>query len=169
MENKNIYITGGVILVIGLLVGSYFWWGSSDLFTNDDDVVATTTVITTNTTNNTNITNTSESELIEKAYTQTRVKENGVFISTVSYTSNGFEPAIVYINRGEAVRFIDKSEGSMRIASNDFQGNVLYPGFTQASTVGRNGTYEFTFSKSGVWGYYNMNSNPKSYGIVYVR
>ena len=158
MNGKNKIIGGAIVVLI--LIGGFLWWNgsrSSDPITKDDTNSAK------------DISENTNADIVEKAYTQTRVKENGVYVTTVSYTADGFVPPIVYINHGESVRFINKNEDSMRIASNQYQSTTLYSGFGQEKTVGINGTYEFIFNQKGVWGYNNLNSIPRSYGIVYVR
>ncbi|MDO8594928.1 MAG: hypothetical protein Q7R93_05485 [bacterium] len=104
----------------------------------------------------------------EAAYTQTRVLENGRYISIVSLTDKGFVPQVVSINRGENVRFVNKTSGSMRIASEDFEGVALFAGLNQEKTVGKSGIYELTMPEAGVWAYYNL-SKGGSTGVVYVK
>lgn len=106
----------------------------------------------------------------ETAYTETRVQENGRYVTTVTLTSAGFVPQIVSVNRGENVRFLNKSGGAMRIASNDFQGVPLLTGLNQEKSVGANGTYEVTLTEVGVWGYRNgVGTNQIVTGIIHVK
>jgi hypothetical protein len=151
-----------VVLII--VAGGFLWWVNGDTSKGAVVVTATTTVATT-TTNSTD----TEVDPVEKAYTQTRVLEKGVYVTIVNLTEEGFVPPIVYINKGEAVRFINKATDSMRVATNEFQSIPLYAGFGQEKSVGKGGTYAFTFMQKGVWGYNNMNGTPKVYGVVYVR
>lgn len=156
----------GIIIVVLIIIGGLIWWGG----TRTSGVVGATEQKNTEVINTTKMNdNSNVSNIAEKAYTQTRIKENGVYVTTVNYTVDGFVPPIVYINAGEAVRFVNKNEDSMRIVSNEYQSLTLYSGFGQEKTVGKGGKYEFTFNQKGVWGYNNLNSNPKVYGIVYVR
>ncbi|MSU56372.1 MAG: hypothetical protein EXS51_03655 [Candidatus Taylorbacteria bacterium] len=102
------------------------------------------------------------------AYTQTRVLEKGRYVSLVNLTNTGFMPKVVEINRGETVRFVNKSGSAMRIASGEFEGTPLYVGLNQEKSVGQNGVYELVFTESGVWTYHNL-SNPNGIGVVYVK
>ena len=104
------------------------------------------------------------------SYTKTRALENGKYVTTVSYIGKGFSPEIVSINAGEEVRFVNKSNLSMRIISNVFNNVPLYPGFDQEKSVGLNGSYPFVFTQKGVWGYHNLDNQDTSIvGIVYVK
>lgn len=163
MEQKNItMIISGIVAVL-IIIGGLIWWNMSSppLTVNEPIKNATTTT--------TKTTQVNENELVEKAYTQTRVKEGGVYITTVNFTDEGFTPPIIYINRGESVRFVNKADASMRVVSNDFQGAPLYSGFGEQNSVSKGGKYEFTFTKAGVWGYHNLNGKQYFYGIINVR
>ena len=113
---------------------------------------------------------TPQAERAETAYTATRTLENGRYVTTVTLTSAGFQPQIVTVNRGESVRFVNKSGGAMRIASNEFQGVPLLKGLNQEKSVGLNGTYEVTLSEVGVWGYQNgIGTAQNVTGIIHVK
>jgi plastocyanin len=113
---------------------------------------------------------TSAERRAETAYTSTRSLVNGRYITTVTLTSTGFVPQIVSVGRGESVRFVNKSGGSMRIASNEYQGVPLLQGLNQERTVGANGTFEITLTEVGVWGYHNgVGTASSPNGIVYVK
>ncbi|MDO8590744.1 MAG: hypothetical protein Q7R65_02060 [bacterium] len=162
MNGKN--KTLGIAIIALVLVGGFLWWsGTRTLNVAEQNVDTNTTDTTALTYEGNGIT------LAEKAYTQTRVKEKGVYVTTVNYTNAGFVPPIVYIKAGEAVRFVNKDEGAMRIASNSYQDTAIYAGLGQEKSVGTNGKYEFIFTKPGVWGYNNLEKNLKDFGIVYVR
>ncbi len=160
MDQKNTII--GAIIIILILVGGFIWWNNDEASSLVDK---TPTSNDTASTNN----NSDSTDIAVKAYTQTRVLENGKYVTIVNLTNGGFVPPIVYINSGESVRFVNKDNESMRIATNEFQNTPLYAGFGQEKSVGTGGTYEFIFSKVGVWGYNNMSGSPKVYGIVNVR
>ncbi len=110
---------------------------------------------------------TADAKRAEAAYTGTRILESGKYVTVVTLTSAGFSPQIVSINRGENIRFINKSGSAMRIASNEFQGVPILGSLNQSKSVGRDGVFELTLSEAGVWGYHN--SNTALTGIVYVK
>ncbi len=164
MRKKNLVGTLVVILVVFLGV---------KFFRSDDDVIVESPVVTPS------VEVTAEkpaqvpvkSSVTKKAtiaYTQTRVLENGRYVSTVSLTSTGFLPKVVEINKGETVRFVNKSGSAMRIASDDFGGTPLYVGLNQEKSVGQNGIYELTFTDTGAWAYHNRTA-PSVIGVVYVK
>ena len=106
----------------------------------------------------------------ETAYTETRKLENGRYVTTVTLTSTGFVPQIVTVSRGENVRFLNKSGGSMRISSNEFQGVPLLSSLNQEKSVGTNGIYEVALTEVGVWGYRNgIGTGSTPTGIINVK
>jgi len=87
---------------------------------------------------------------------------------TVNYTDSGFLPQTATIKKGEAVKWINKTDNNMWIASNPHPTHTDYPGFDQLSSVRRDESYIFTFEKSGSWGYHN-HQNPSDRGIIIVQ
>jgi plastocyanin len=81
-------------------------------------------------------------------------------------TKSGFSPATVTVTVGQTVRFVNGTDGTMRIYSVTNLGSPIYPGFDQGKSVGRGGVYDFLFNKSGTWGYYNLNGNSAVTGTV---
>lgn len=72
----------------------------------------------------------------------------------VMYTKDGFEPSELQIPRGTSVKFVNKTDTSMRI----FADNEAKPPFSdlnQPKALGQNGEYVFNFVYSGIWEYYN--------------
>ena len=102
------------------------------------------------------------------APTKTRIWDGSRYITIITYTGSGFQPQVITVERGETVRFSNKSSGSMRIASNSLGGGRVYAGLNQEKTVGKNGVYELTFSETGIWGYRELN-NANAAGIVNVK
>lgn len=74
----------------------------------------------------------------------------------MTYTAKGFSPMVLEIKRGQSVRFVNGSGGSMRLISNTDGGQNPYPAFSQSKTVGPGGVYEFTFTVPGTWGFKNQ-------------
>lgn len=86
----------------------------------------------------------------------------------VSYTDQGFVPAIREVKRGEEVVFINNSSRGMRIASFQKDNLGYYSGFSQPRTVSRGESFKFTFLEEGAWNYHNLNyENDK--GVVVVK
>lgn len=90
--------------------------------------------------------------------------KDGLYI--VSYTNKGFIPATLQIKRGRGVHFINNSDKAMRIFA-DLKNDKIYGEFNQSKTVGKGGTYDFTFNTSGNWAYHNEN-NPLDRGTIVV-
>lgn len=85
----------------------------------------------------------------------------------VSYTDQGFVPAIREVKRGEEVVFINNSSRGMRIASFQKSNLGYYPGLSQSKTVARGEVFKFTFLEIGAWNYHNLNYENHT-GIVTV-
>jgi plastocyanin len=101
---------------------------------------------------------------------------------TVHYTSTGFSPSVVTINKGDTVTFVaDPNSDEMWIASDPHPTHQGYDGttksehcasdytgpapFDECSSAGT--SFSFTFEKTGTWGYHNHgNSSDKGTVIV---
>ncbi len=84
----------------------------------------------------------------------------------VTYTEDGFEPSEIQIPRGATVKFVNKTDTSMRI----FASSSAKPPFSdlnQPKALGLNGEYVFNFVYSGIWEYYN-SLHPENVGNVVV-
>jgi len=165
MERKETYIAGGIVAL--LLLGGFAWWTYGD----DSSSPTSTETPTGQSADNTDIKTTGTDTPAKRAaaaYTVTRAKEGSAYVATVTLTASGFSPRIVEIERGDSVRFINKSGKSMRITSDTFEGAPIYAGFNQVKSVGMNGTYSLSFSEAGVWGYHNLGTE-SDIGIVYVK
>jgi plastocyanin len=89
---------------------------------------------------------------------------------TVNYTSAGFSPATVTINKGDTVTWSNGGSGSMWVASAVHPTHEVYDGTTRtehcaAGTTPKpfdqcaNGsTYSFTFDKTGTFKYHNHSA-----------
>jgi plastocyanin len=87
---------------------------------------------------------------------------------TVNYTSAGFSPASITINKGDTVKFVNNSTDSMWVASDPHPAHTDYPGFDELSSAPQGGSYSFTFNKIGTWGYHN-HRNSRMHGTVVVQ
>jgi plastocyanin len=159
VDNPKIFITCIIIFVVGLalLIGGYrFFVGKS----------------ASNQTGTTTSSNVSENTTVTQSPGVTSqggsLKPKG-YDSLVTYTSDGFTPNTLTVKAGTSVRFINKSSNKvMMIAWVESSGPPLYSEFKQSTAVGKNGTFDFNFSKKGVWLYQNINDTSKT-GIVVVN
>lgn len=87
----------------------------------------------------------------------------------ITYTNQGFVPNSVEVKAGTSVRFINKSDGAMRIWSVE---NASVPNYyadlKQSGSVGNGGVFDFTFPRAGTWLYQNLNNTSKV-GVVIVK
>jgi len=86
----------------------------------------------------------------------------------VSYTDDGFHEPVVYIKLGSTVLFQNNSSRDLWIASAPHPTHTAYPEFDQKKSVGRGGSYTFTFTKVGAWKYHN-HMMPDQTGIIVVQ
>ncbi|MFB6144423.1 MAG: plastocyanin/azurin family copper-binding protein [Candidatus Nanohaloarchaea archaeon] len=98
---------------------------------------------------------------------------------TVYYTSEGFQPQQITIQKGDTVVWVNNASAPMWVASNNHPTHTKYSGtslyrhcsngesntFDQCSTGDR---YSFTFTKTGEWGYHNHRA-PLDTGTVVVE
>lgn len=84
--------------------------------------------------------------------------------STVTITASGFSPKTMTVKVGEAVTWKNESNNSVIVASDPHPTHTDLPGF-ESSALTSGGTYTFTFTKAGSFGYHNHN-NPSTKGTV---
>lgn len=85
----------------------------------------------------------------------------------VKYTESGFAPNILTIKVGTTVTFMNETGSAMWVASAVHPTHQLLPGFDQLKSVGKGGTYDYTFVKVGTWKYHNhMNSGDTGTVVV---
>ena len=145
-----------VIIVVVLLGGGYFLMKGSHA--QPQGMQATPTTATTQNTQGSQPTGVSVTTQPSSA----KMSENAV-----SYTSNGFEPHSITIKAGQTVRWTNKSSDDMWVASNPHPTHTDYPGFDALKNIPSGGTYSFTFTKVGNWGYHN-HLNPSQMGVVVI-
>lgn len=85
---------------------------------------------------------------------------------TVTYTSS-FSPATVTINAGDTVKFVNNSSRDIQPSSDNHPSHTIYPEF-EAPDIPPGGSWSFTFTKLGTWGYHDHNFSSKT-GTVVVR
>lgn len=97
------------------------------------------------------------------------IREGDHLVYQIAYSEKAFTPQILIIDRGDNVRFVNKSTLSMRM---DITLNGSVPStasYVQPGSVGKNGSYALSFSQPGVWIFKNMDGNPGNTGIIYVQ
>jgi len=100
-----------------------------------------------------------------KKQSSTYLARDGVYV--VQYTESGFVPKSLQIPRGKSIRFINMSNKGMRVFTDDAS-NPVFTELNQAKTVGKGGTYTFSFTKAGLWAYHNeVNTTDKASILVY--
>lgn len=90
--------------------------------------------------------------------------KDGLYI--INYTDRGFSPTMLTLTKGKGVHFVNNSNKALRVFS-DLPNDRIYGAITQSKTIGKGGTYDFTFNDVGNWGYYNANY-PSHRGTVVV-
>lgn len=86
---------------------------------------------------------------------------------TVSYTNSCFTPSSVSIKNGDTVTFVNNSNKNMWPASDPHPQHTLYPEFDARKDIAPGGSYSFTFTRIGSWGYHDHNK-PSCHGTVVV-
>ena len=86
----------------------------------------------------------------------------------ISYTDSGFVPGEIRVRSGAVVTFVNNSVRSMWVASDIHPTHRALPEFDQRQGVGQQGSYSFTFSKTGKWSYHN-HLDSKHGGVVVVE
>lgn len=86
----------------------------------------------------------------------------------ITYTADGFAPAVLNIAVGDIVTFANKSRAAFWPASNEHPIHTAYSEFDAKMEISAGQTYEFTFMKSGEWGYHD-HLNPKMMGVIIVK
>ncbi|HMJ00601.1 MAG TPA: hypothetical protein VK488_12255 [Gaiellaceae bacterium] len=88
--------------------------------------------------------------------------------NVVKFTGTAFEPSTLTIKAGDTVTFENKSGDDFWPASNVHPTHLLYLGFDAKKPILDGGTYSFTFTKKGSWGYHN-HLTPDIQGTIVVQ
>lgn len=87
----------------------------------------------------------------------------------IAYTNNCFSPANITIKKGDTVRFKNNSNSrDMWPATNKHPQHDEYSEFDSKQGIGSGGTYSFTFTKTGSWGYHD-HLKPNCGGTITVN
>lgn len=166
MNKRNVIIV--VIVALVIAIGAFLRVSRSPI---DSDMngpsqdqgqeYATTTVSTAVTTPVPKTTST----ISAPKTTSVTILKDGSYL--VSYTDRGFVPATLEIKAGKSVHFVNNSNKAMSLTTTSTESNV-YGEFNQSKTVGKGGTYDFTFLQPGIWNYVNRN-NQGDKGVVVVK
>lgn len=154
MNKKFIY----TIIVLGLVcAGVYFFWADEPMVVVNVPLEETTTLVTSSTT-------TTSATSRKVTAQKTSVASKNIYV--VNYTKNGFEPSELQVPRGASVKFVNKTNTSMRIfASKDAK--PPFSDLNQPKALGQNGEYVFNFVYSGIWEY-NNSLHPEDVANVVV-
>lgn len=153
---KNI-IYGIIALIILGAIGFTFLTQESMVVENDPLIVdpVSTTSVTSEGTQST----------IKKSSSTTKTKTVPKNVYVVTYTSKGFTPSELQVPKGATVKFVNKTNTSMRIFASE-SAKPPYSDLNQPKALGLNGEYVFNFVYSGVWQYYNSLKPSDTANIV---
>jgi plastocyanin len=136
---KKAAIIIGILIVMG--VGAWF------LFLKDDSTPSTTR-------DNTNTPPTIATDNVKAA-------------ATITYTSNGFEPATTTIKSGQTIEIMNKSNRLLQLDSDPHPAHTDDPELNVGS-VANGDSQKFTLRTKGMWGFHN-HLNPSDTGKVDVQ
>jgi plastocyanin len=86
---------------------------------------------------------------------------------SISITSAGFSPSTVTVKAGTVVTWTNSSGRDVRIASDPHPTHTALPEL-DSSTLATGGTYSFTFTRVGTWGYHD-HLGPTLEGVIIVQ
>ncbi|MBI4160679.1 MAG: hypothetical protein HY506_02115 [Candidatus Yanofskybacteria bacterium] len=89
-------------------------------------------------------------------------------VYTVYYDFGVFSPTNIRIHAGDSIKFQNDSRLPVRVVSDSTDGVIDLIGFDSIGDIPSGGIFSFTFSKEGIFGYYNFR-NPAEEGSVIVR
>jgi len=88
-------------------------------------------------------------------------------VYTVSYRYGVFSPTNLRIHAGDTVRWHNESALPIHVVA-QLQNGQRVPDFDSIGSVHPDGYFAFTFSRTGIFGYYNPSSSNES-GVIIVR
>lgn len=174
MEKK--YIIGLVIIAVVVFIG--FWAGKEKVIAPADNQNGVVPSTATQKPVSSSTVKTVPKKPVTTVQSKTPTKTTSVTVATtpsvlpdgsylVTYTASGFVPPVIEIKPGKSVHFVNNSNKAMRIASQEPNSQV-YGELNQGKTVGKGGTYDFTFLQAGEWKYMNR-SNSIDTGVIVVK
>ena len=168
---KNIKQGGYVwlitLLIIAVVVGIIWTKRSSVVVPNESGQASSTAEIIDNANE---VVNKSEPTKVSPPKSTTSAQptmtSSGAYI--VYYGANGFSPASLNIPAGKSVHFVNNSSNSSMFITPVDKINNPYSSFTQSKSVGKGGTFDYLFTISGSYAYYNGNKDTHG-GLITVR
>jgi plastocyanin len=99
-----------------------------------------------------------------------RFMQNGVYVTVIHFNGKSFSPNSLTVNRGEEVRFVNTSNLTMDVGSqNPNASSPAYSALNQPMAKGKGGTYQIALTETGVWAYANQTGGTTITGVVNVR
>ncbi len=86
----------------------------------------------------------------------------------VTYTNDGFSPAVLRVKLGDTVTFKNNSGEDLWVASNPHPTHTGLSGFDAQTGIGQGESYVYTFTRLGTWGYHN-HLHPAFGGTIVVE
>lgn len=87
---------------------------------------------------------------------------------TVTRTGDTFIPSTIVIRKGDSIRFVNDTSSAFWPASNAHPSHGLYPEFDPKEPIVSGGSWTFTFTKAGTWGFHD-HMHAASQGVITVR
>lgn len=183
MNTQKLVIIIGVLILI--IIGWWSFGGDSEIADDDlneearqEEVLNTNTETkTSNTSSNTSTNVTADPNAIAPVLTGETSTGSTMETNTqveagpeifVRYTNVGFLPKSITVEEGTTVTFTNESTRTMWVASDNHPSHSILPEFDQKEAVTTGGTYSYTFTKAGQWGFHN-HTRPQDEGIVFVN
>ncbi|MEK9161047.1 MAG: plastocyanin/azurin family copper-binding protein [Patescibacteria group bacterium] len=100
--------------------------------------------------------------------------------TTVTYSDQGFSPSQVTVSVGDTVRFVNQSSREMWVGVDEHPTHTKYDGtskndhcpgttaFDQCARSGPGTSWEYTFTKTGTFGYHN-HAGAADVGVIVVQ
>lgn len=88
--------------------------------------------------------------------------------AVVEHKNEAFVPKSITVKVGTTVTFINQENDPMWVASAVHPTHQELPGFDQLLSVGKGGSYSYTFTQKGSWKYHN-HLQPSHTGVVVVE
>lgn len=156
--------TLGIVVVLILLIGGWYWYSNMQAPAPANSDTASSTQETSSTGGTTG-----------GASSGTATPGNpvsdgsGHYIYTVTYNNGAFSPAVLTINHGDSIKWVNKDNLAMRVSAS-LQGTNPTP-ITDPNSQKTNGSFTLSFQQVGMWNIKNLNDTAVGPGAstVYVK
>lgn len=98
---------------------------------------------------------------------ESQIEEVKKRIITISYQDGEFTPNVITVRKGTTIRFINRGSDNMWVVSNPHPAHSDLPDLDQKNVSRTGGSYQYTFSVVGRWGYHN-HVLPQANGTIIV-